>query len=374
MRAIFPNVRKLGRFGRQLAVAAWRRAQWAAGSPGLTDPRSKRWGGARGAYHRLRYAFAVRFGSRESARAAICAAARITPDDDHLQYALSVYAVSEAEREQAMRRALAIRSRRLPPTLAQGLAALRANPPPAAYPAASTWAWRNLAPPEMSHGDWRRRARFGWASNLLVWDWANCARDRLAELDALIIPPSEEVERLLRSQNRGVLLLHAHVGVLAGSSHYLRSLRPRVRILAAVPPTLVTDTRDFYIDSTLPLSLRQVLRDLDRGISIALTADSRRGVHFAETPLLGKAGLRVAHWIPQLIWRHDIRYLCCFPLWEGERIRMVFELDTCRPEQGEPYEKWESRFTHHYRARVLAALHSAPENLRLTGGFWEQFA
>ncbi|HEV7880929.1 hypothetical protein [Bradyrhizobium sp.] len=374
MRRIFPDVRGLARFGRQLHSAAWRRARWAAGSPGVTDPRSKRWGGIRGSYHRLRYALAVRFGSRESAREAICAAARITPDDDHLQYALSVYAVSEAEREQAMSRALAIRSRRLPPTLAQGLAAVRANPPSASYPAASAWAWRNLAPPQMSHGEWRRRAHFGWASNLLIWDWANCARDRLAELDALIISPDAQVERLLRSQNRGVLLVHAHVGVLPASPHYLRSLRPRVRILAAVPPTRVTDTLDFYIDSTLPLSLRQVLRDLDRGISIALFPDSRRGIHFAETALPGGAGLRVAQWIPRLIWRHGVRYLYCFPLWEGERIRMVFELDTCRPEQGEPYEEWESRFVHHYRARVLAALQSAPENLRLTGGFWEQFA
>jgi hypothetical protein len=374
VRHSFQNLRILARFGRQLLSAAWRRAQWAAGSPGINDPRSKRWGGIRGSYHRLRYALAVRFGSLQSARAALCAAARITPDDDHLQYALSIYAVSEAEREEAMSRALAIRSERLPPTLAQGLAALRANPPPAPYPAASTWAWRNLAPPKMSHAEWRRRARFGWASNLLIWDWANCARDRRAEFDALIIPPAEEVQQLLRSQNRGVLLVHAHLGVLPATTQYLRSLRPRVRILTSVPRTLTTDTQDFFIDATLPLSLRQVLRDLDSGISVAVAADSRRAVPFAQTLLPGNAELRVAQWIPRLIWRHDIRYLYCFPLWEGTRIRMVLELDSCRPEQGEPYEDWETRFVHHYRVRVLAALHSAPENLLLSGGFWGQFA
>jgi hypothetical protein len=374
VRHMFPDVTRLARFGRQLLSAAWRRAQWAAGSPGDTDPRSKHWGGIRGSWHRLRYALAVRSGSQDSARAALRAAVRITPDDDNLQYTLSVFADSEAEREQAMSRALAIRATRLPPTLAQGLAALRAKPPPASYPAALTWAWRNLAPPHMSPGDWRRRVRFGWASNQLIWNWANCAHDRIAELDALIIPPDAQAERLLRSQNRGVLMVHAHVGVLPATTHYLRSQRPRARILTAVPRTLATDTRDFFIDATLPLSFRQVLRDLDRGISVAVAGDSRRAVPFVETPLPGSAGLRVAQWIPRLIWRHDLRYVYCFPLWEGERIRMVFELDTCRPEHGEAYEDWESRFVHHYRARVLAALRSAPENLRLGGGFWEQFA
>lgn len=332
-------------------------------------------GGLKGIFYRRSAALMAHLGRQEAERQALVDAARRAPDDDAIHIDLCrahQHAGDKDAADRAMQRVVDIRARRLPPTLAEGLARLRSAPPPLISRSPLRWAWDKLAPPGAAYTDWERAVRFGQASNYLIWNWAHCARDRLDELDDLILPVDESTDRTLRGGNRGALLVGAHVGVPTAGVHFFRARKSRIRILGNEPITRLLGTEDYYIDSTIGTSLLRILRAVDRGISIGVLADSW-GPTRVETTLIGEARLKVVRWVPRVIWKHHVNYHYCVTLWEGDRIRVHIDQDTCMPEDGEPYEVWEARWLRAYRDKTVAMLRTAPENLRLTGGLWQQF-
>jgi hypothetical protein len=316
----------------------------------------KAWDALRSIRHRFQFALASHFGRRSAAQGALKAAAAMVPEDDKLQYALSRAhrnAGAFADAELAMERVVALRGAHLPPTLQEGLVHLRSRPGIEPSRLALEWAWRNLSPPGAIRTQWESAARFGQASNALIWNWANCARDRAEELDELILPLDESAERALHGRNRGLLLLGAHVGVPHAGVHYLGRRFPRVRIFGGEPGSSLLGTAESYIHSDDRFSLRHVLRGIDDGSSIGLLGDSWGETARVDAPLPGKAKLRLMSWIPKVIWRHRLTYMYCFPIWEGDRIRIHLIEGACLAQENQPFDSWQTRWLSEYRERVL---------------------
>ena len=247
---------------------------------------------------------------------------------------------------------------------------MRERPDVSVGSAQLAWAWRNFGSRHVDRTAWERAARFGAAANRLILDWMDCAPDRLDELDALILPLDDHVEQMLRGRNRGALYLGAHVGVVAAGVHFVRSRRSPLQIMGTATRSAFLGG-GFFVDFGKPLALREVLRAIDGGISVGMTGDNPHSRNTATATLADGTRVRLMRRIPRLIWKHRIDCLYGFPLWQGDRIRIHIDANAPSPEHGEPYPDWEARWLGAYLAKIMNMLRTGPENLRLSGGFWE---
>lgn len=315
-----------------------------------------------------------RLGRKAEARETALRLATVAPGREAVQMKLSRAHIANGDRagaEQAMRTSFALRSRGLPPTLAEGLARIRANPQADVPEVQLNWAWRNLAPPGTDRAAWERAARFGVAANRLLDDWFDCAPGRSGEFDALTLPPDDAVANALRSRNRGVLLIGAHVGPLAVGVHFYHAWRSRLHLMTIGPRKAFSGQPDCFINAESRLAVRGLVRAVDRGVSVALLADSPNGLNTFAASLPDGTRVRLMRRIPRAIWRYRIDSVYCFPLWEGEHIRIHVDPDAPAPMDDEPYPEWEARWAHGYLAKILSVLRTGPENFRLHGGLWD---
>jgi hypothetical protein len=332
-------------------------------------------GGVFGAYHRFRARAFWDAGRRTEHSAALAVATRHMAEDDMLRLEAGrhhLLAGNAALAEDVIRALLAARRKKLPPTLAGGIGALRDAADYPLSPAALDWAWSNLMTGSPDRAQWERRVRFGSAANRLLWDWMHCAQDRLGELDALIDPLEAALSARLRRQNRGLLLIASHLGApTAAMSYFCRGGFP-VKLMGRdirSPSLCPVD----YVDSENRYFLRHVRRALDQGTSLIVPAETDAGRNLLGVPFPGNATLRVMGWIPKLLWRERIGSLFLFPLWRNGRVDMALTDDAPQPDDDETYPDWERRWLYGYRDKLLAIMRMGPENLDPTSGFWAQF-
>ena len=164
---------------------------------------------------------------------------------------------------------------------------------------------------------WKRKIQVATASNELLWDWLHCARDRWAELDALIEPPPEATRDLLLRQNRGKLLIASHFGAPTAGVYYLCNGGFPVKLLGRELKSAALANTDYVINSESRYFLRDVYRTLDAGWSVIVAAEAVAGRNLLEISLPGGARLKVMGWIPKLIWRERFGSLFLFPNWEN---------------------------------------------------------
>lgn len=299
------------------------------------------------------------------------------PDDAAAQYKLShaYFAAGEIDRaKQAFERFVDLTSRRLPPTLAEGLARLRANPQCSVDPARLAWAWRNCAAPGVDRKEWENAARFGVASSRLISDWVYCARDRLDELNALFLPLEDHARNALYGRNRGGVLIGAHLGVVMAAVHYFQTYPTRLKIGTTGPiAQFFGELGQNFFDFEKRLAVRDMVRAANDGHLVGMVADNPHSLNTIQAALPDGRRVRLMRRIPRVIWKHRADSVYCFALWEGERIRMHVDTFTPSPEEGEPYPEWEARWVNAYLDKLMSIMRGAPENLRLSGGLWENF-
>jgi lauroyl/myristoyl acyltransferase len=340
---------------------------------GLLSPRR---GGARGLMLRFGAGLSSHAGRPDLALKALQKLQHVTPEDADVQYNLGKFYVQsgdDAGRETALRKMLALRRRLLPATLADGFAQLRAHAGEPINEAALEWAWRNLAPNGTDRIAWEKAARFGPASDKLIWDWSHCAPERASEMDALIDFNDRAIFERMLARNRGTVIIGAYVGVLNAAPYLFRGHAGRIKALGAQPRSVALDNIDRYINSESPHSLRHVMRALDAGCSVAIVADRSLSENVLTAPFPGGTLLKVHRWIPKMIWKHRFDYLYLSPIWRDGRIRLVFDESGPKPGPDESLEIFEQRFMAHFTQTLLALYRSGPENLNMSGGFWRDF-
>lgn len=320
-----------------------------------------------------RYECLAKLGRRTEARGAAMQLAKTAPDNERAMLRLSraqLAAGEMADAERSMRESLAIRKRRLPDSLQHGLAKLRDSPEAALSSDRLGWAWRNFASPGTGRSGWERAVRFGAAADNLIQDWLLGAPDRADELDAVLHPLDEAAIRSLQGRNRGALLVGAHIGAMFAGLHFVRTQLSRTAYLFDGPASVFMDPVSM-IDKDASFGLRRVLRLLDSGVSVGLAGDTVHSTNTATARLPDGTRVRVSRRTPRLIWKHQIVSIFLFSLWENDRVRIHLDPDTPFPKDGEPYPDWEARWLRAYFDKVFAALRTGPENLRLSGGFWD---
>jgi len=309
---------------------------------------------------------------REAARAAFEEAERLRPDDQtNLRdlYVLHLQAGRDDDMRDYGRRISQAGAKKLPPTLAGGLAEFKGRRPPPSLMTGerARWAWELADKTKWTQTDWLKALYWGQNADKLMRDWWLSAFERADEIAALIDRPQDTVIDALPEGARCVTVT-THMGPLAAGVVYMQTCgRPWRGFGFAGPDPVVEGEPPMRISAKGNTSLRELFREIEKGTLMGFAAESPDADQL-RLDFLGRR-ITLATTVPRLIWKLKTHSVWWHALWKDGRI--VMELERLPdPEDGEALEPWCRRWTDAYLERVAKVMRGTPENLNLGHGIW----
>ncbi len=230
------------------------------------------------------------------------------------------------------------------------------------------WAREKLSVSEGDLDEWSTRAVFGSLADPAVQDRA--VSGRIAELAPILTQPDISVVRMLLDEGHGVILLGAHLGPPCAVRYALSKLG-----LSCLSLTWYENEWDVASiaaegDSTRRRSLALALAQLHTGGVFYTSLETPGASQNLTLPIFGRDVL-VSRGVATLARLSGAPAVPVVAGWEGDRIRISFgeRLPTLR--EADP-DAWDRAWLTEYVRWFEEQTHGAPENLRLSGGFWRE--
>ena len=317
----------------------------------------------------------VALGDVQEAIEVLQAASRLRPNNEHILRPLATL-LGETDRVADANR-LIVRlnrnvARRLPDNLAEALQALRTQLPNQEVSTRSMdWAW-GLA--DQSKWDWRQwweAAEWSRRANLLLADWWRCAPEKADEIEALVDAADFTTVRNA-AQDRGCLLVGAHVGPFVGGMQFLCGGDLRFRTIGFAGPNRIepedSSTR-ISVTTNSVATARELIREIKRGTIIGLMSDSPQTADCIEREFLGHR-IGISTLAPRLMRKLGVASFWYHSAWCEDRIQVRIE-PLPDPRENEAADAWIARWSEHYLEKLEAAMRGRPENLGLGhAGIW----
>ena len=236
------------------------------------------------------------------------------------------------------------------------------------------WAWQrltalNVAPPDRAA--WERRATWVHLADHLTLDWIEARPEDSGQIMDLMdgFEEANEVLHYHLSKGMGLFLASAHIGALFSSPLALAHTGADFRWVASTPVVAnvpgAANLISTYAKSRLRLA-KEIYRAVRAGCVVSLAADGKNAV---TTPFAGDE-IHLSDFVPRTI--HQLGTPCLFPKfsWVDRRISVeVIEMVAPQPSDSleDFVEAWQADY-----ARILTyCFQNNPDNMRLTGGFWD---
>jgi len=240
------------------------------------------------------------------------------------------------------------------------------------------WAYKKLTrlgcAPE-DRAAWEAECKWVNLADHLTLNWLEARVEDADEILPLISGAAESRAKIQDYIGDGVgaFIASAHVGGLFAGPFALAKSGLDYRWVASTP--MVTDIPGSeFLLSTFSKSkstlARKILVAVKRGAVVSIAIDGNSGIETSTVPFLGDT-IRLSDFIPRAVYQSGANSFFPKVLWRGGRVNIeLVRLVMPTPENtlDEFIEIWFEDFLQ----QLTNLFKEAPENLRMTGGFWDE--
>lgn len=236
------------------------------------------------------------------------------------------------------------------------------------------WAWEISGKQSgITRSEWEHRAKWGYLADNFLLDWLECRGEqadepmyRLANVDHV-----EQFFRLLHLEQRGCIVVSAHLGAMYAGPMIMSLLNMNSKWLASTPGVLKGGYDERLIsvsDKSEAEVVRACVQTLHNGQSIVVAID---GALNLAAPTIEFHGQQITYstFCSRIAWKMHLPTVFGVPVWQNGHIHFVLE-KMVDPQKFESQSSFTERWKNNYLECVTRILKSSPENLRLSGGIW----
>lgn len=242
------------------------------------------------------------------------------------------------------------------------------------------WAYRKLATLDAAPENleaWKKACLRNQQADLLTLDWLETRTDDVDQLISLIDYEEDSLQLLLESQanGRGAFIAGAHVGAMFSGPAFLAARDLKFKWIASTPPIASIPGAENLLSTLASNRLglaRSVLAAIRSGEIVSLAVDgaapsNSRVVDFADNSIL------LTDFVPRIV--HQTNAQSFFPkiFWQGDRIHAEL-VELIPPDPDDTIESFMDVWFEDYIECLAEFFIDAPDNLRLSGGFWTKIS